>query len=408
MVEIYNDDNSEVKSVAPEKRHPEAVARSDNDKEKLSPKESDTSKVNRKKEAGDPVEKESHPKLEVKDAGSASVDSSETETREANKRQPKSLEDGGGSKEKLSYKEDPTNAIAIADNPKENKAEGHDGEWLKFNNTNKNMKTDDRDGKPLNVDDPNNKDIRLKDTNGKLSNADDSASKSLPDTREASDKHNTKAIDDHDETDPHKAEIDEMYRNGELTPVEYSDDVPIERKDHLPTENTGFFDGERGDSLFHPDDEAAQRKINEYGGEGVYYKNGVPDFLPFSTHDSPWGKADTTVEIPHMTDQRANPSWEYGERRPDGTSHDPLYDIGNFAQADNSLADRLSTPDHRVTPDDIEGWRKDNGLVWHECDDGKTMQLVPREIHDACKHSGGVSEMKERLAWGNYMPSDLD
>jgi hypothetical protein len=32
-----------------------------------------------------------------------------------------------------------------------------------------------------------------------------------------------------------------------------------------------------------------------------------------------------------------------------------------------------------------------DGLVWHHVEDGKTMQLVPQDIHDAARHTGGAA-----------------
>lgn len=37
---------------------------------------------------------------------------------------------------------------------------------------------------------------------------------------------------------------------------------------------------------------------------------------------------------------------------------------------------------------------------------GKTVQLVPTAIHDACCHSGGVSEQKYRSAMGDICLDD--
>lgn len=194
----------------------------------------------------------------------------------------------------------------------------------------------------------------------------------------------------------------EMADNGEI-------DVPMERKNvldpeqkspHLPTEKTGTFTGEPGNSEFIPNDQKAQDKMAEYGKNNVEYKNGYPDFSPFVQHDSPWGPVNGEVEIPHMTDSRENPKWDLG-RRPNGTSHDPNYDLGNFSQADNALYNSLKDHYLDLKPEDIEKYRKENGLTWHECSDGKTMQLIPSEIHDACRHSGGVAEMKYRSEWGD-------
>ena len=45
-------------------------------------------------------------------------------------------------------------------------------------------------------------------------------------------------------------------------------------------------------------------------------------------------------------------------------------------------------------------------IAWHECADGKTMQLVPTAIHDACRHSGGVSTMRTVGAYGDVRLRD--
>lgn len=199
-------------------------------------------------------------------------------------------------------------------------------------------------------------------------------------------------------TPEQEAQMKEMDDAGEIDiPHENPDWQEPEQKDaHLPTDKTGTFDGERGDSAFHPNDQAALDKMNEYGRDTVDYCDGHPDFSPFTQHDTPYGQMDGQVEIPHMTENRENPAWDYG-RRPAGTSHDPNYDLGNFAQADNALSEKMGN----MTPEQVEAYRKDNGLTWHECPDGKTMQLVPTEIHDACRHSGGVSEQKYRQAMGD-------
>ena len=172
---------------------------------------------------------------------------------------------------------------------------------------------------------------------------------------------------------------------------------------HLPSNQTGQFTGEIGNSEFIPAKESALKKMADYGRASVEYKDNYPDFTPFSTHDTPWGKLDTKVEIGHMTDQRSNPALENGERRPRGRKHDPEFELGNFAQADNELCKRVRAMEggESVSPKEIENYREENGLTWHECADGKTMQLIPRDIHSACPHSGGVSEMKYRQAWGD-------
>ena len=163
---------------------------------------------------------------------------------------------------------------------------------------------------------------------------------------------------------------------------------------HLPTEKTGSFSGERGNSDFTPKDAAAKAKLQEFGADHVSYKNGYPDFSPFTKiQDEKIGKVDGQVEIGHMTTHRQNPTSEFGRRT---DSHDPTAELGNFSQADNELAKKLNAENGtNLTGKDIAEMRERNQLTWHEVEDGKTMQLVPTEIHDACRHSGGVSVEKD-------------
>lgn len=182
---------------------------------------------------------------------------------------------------------------------------------------------------------------------------------------------------------------------------------PTPPSKHLPTEKTGEFEGERGNSAFRPHNEGMRQLMREYGQETVEYKNGYPDFSPFATLETPWGKLDTTVEIGHMTGQRENTRWEYGRRK---DAHDIRTDLGNYAQADVALCQKLNNQlketGIQFTPKDIETFRGKQ-FTWHECADGKTMQLIPTKIHDACRHTGGVAEANYRMAYGSYYPKEI-
>lgn len=193
--------------------------------------------------------------------------------------------------------------------------------------------------------------------------------------------------------------IEDMIKNGELEEPSLTTNEPEHRNPNLPRDS-GQFEGTVGDSAFVPDDVKAQAKIREFGEDSIMYTNGYPDFSPFTKHETKWGLIDCQVEIGHMTENRQNATFEYGHR-PKGASHDPRYDLGNFAQADNELLKKIRADNPDATIDDIEALKKTNRLTWHECEDGKTMQLVPTEIHDACKHSGGVSEVKYRAQMGD-------
>ena len=196
----------------------------------------------------------------------------------------------------------------------------------------------------------------------------------------------------------------ELEADGKIDVFEVDSNLkdPVKQTSHLP-KDSGKFTGEIGNSEFVPNDSKALAKMKEYGVDSVPYRNNDADFSAFTKHESPWGTLDGKVEIGHMTDQRTNGKWEFG-KRPAGTSHDPAYDIGNFAQADNEVAKQFG--DMGITGKDVEKYRKANNLTWHESADGKTMMLVPTEIHDACRHSGGVSEMKYRMEWGDITRPD--
>jgi hypothetical protein len=127
----------------------------------------------------------------------------------------------------------------------------------------------------------------------------------------------------------------------------------------------GEWDGEPGDSKFHPEKQEAREALERYKQDGINYKDGEPDFSKVS---------EITVEIDNMTSSRPE----------------------NFMQADELGANQWNAnfKDGRNdwTASDVNAWRKENLYSWHECLDMKTMNLVQRDVHEACKHYGGVAE----------------
>lgn len=134
--------------------------------------------------------------------------------------------------------------------------------------------------------------------------------------------------------------------------------------------HNGHWDGDRGNSKWVPDRETIPTRYNpdgltwgeildKHGIDSVEYNNGEPDFSPIS-------KGET--EIDDFTDDRQS----------------------NFAQADEALAKQRG-----CLPGEVKRWREENGYTWHECKDCKTMQKVPREVHNNTDHSGGISEYKK-------------
>lgn len=194
-------------------------------------------------------------------------------------------------------------------------------------------------------------------------------------------------------TPDEEAFIKELEETGEIyIPTQREMPEPKPESMHLPSITTGLFLGDRGNSEFVPISQRALETMQQYGRCSVEYKNGYPDFSPFTEHETDWGKMKCIVEIPNMTQHRTNPKLESGARRPRGAGHDPIFEIGNYAQADNALA--MKFKDMGITGGDIEKYRTKNKLVWHECPDTATMMLVSQTIHEACPHSGGVSQKK--------------
>ena len=189
-----------------------------------------------------------------------------------------------------------------------------------------------------------------------------------------------------------KAEIKNVGRNESLDPDKLiepsveSCDYPStykERLDRTPTtENPrGKWSGDRGESMFVPTDDRFRELLQSKGVEGINYKDAIPDFGPI---------AEAKVIIQGMSQHRHSLIGENGERI-----------VGNYEKADIECAKawNLEQRDGKDdwTHEDVKNWREANGCTWHEDNDMKTCCLVPTEVHDVCRHLGGVSEIKNIL-----------
>lgn len=156
-----------------------------------------------------------------------------------------------------------------------------------------------------------------------------------------------------------------------------------ERLDRTPTiENpNGKWSGDRGESMFVPTVDRVCEILRNKGLEGINYRDGIPDFNPIS---------EAKVTIQGMSQHRLSQIGENGERI-----------VGNYEKADIECAKawNLEQRDGKEdwTNKDVKKWRAANGYTWHEDNDMKTCCLVPTEVHDVCRHLGGVSEIKNIL-----------
>ena len=166
-------------------------------------------------------------------------------------------------------------------------------------------------------------------------------------------------LDDVESTSDEDMDIDDILEEDE-------DDYLIEAAEAYESKVSGCpIEGHNGrpdrDAIptrYNPDGLTWGQILDKYGIEGIEYKDGDPDFSPVSKGE---------VEIDDFTDDRPS----------------------NFAQADEALAKQRG-----CSPEEVKKWREENGYTWHECRDCKTMQKVPREVHNNMDHSGGVSEYK--------------
>lgn len=156
-----------------------------------------------------------------------------------------------------------------------------------------------------------------------------------------------------------------------------------ERLDRTPSmENpNGKWSGDRGESMFIPAADRVREILRNKGLEGINYKDGIPDFNPIS---------EAKVTIQGMSQHRLSLSGGNGERI-----------VGNYEKADIECAKawNLEQRDGKDdwTHQDVKNWREANEYTWHEHNNMKTCSLVPTEVHDVCRHLGGVSEIKNIL-----------
>lgn len=163
------------------------------------------------------------------------------------------------------------------------------------------------------------------------------------------------------------------------------DESPAVQKDiqftdinrRLPSKN-GVWEGDKGESKWIPDGSFIPKNkdgsnprnlpmaeiLSEHNIDGIKFDKGEPDFSPIS-HCS--------VEISNFSDKR------YGRG-------------GNFDQADRIFANEKG-----MSLQEVYDYKFKHNVTWHERSDCKTMDLVPREIHNNIRHDGGISIYKKNV-----------
>ena len=165
-----------------------------------------------------------------------------------------------------------------------------------------------------------------------------------------------------------------------------------ERINRTPSDQSRW-SGKRGESECYALTTETQAILDKYGEKGVSYSDGIPDFSPFS---------ESTVIIDKMSGSRTSSRTKLVDKNNAfgrATSYHYKYNAGNYAQADIATAKSWSEAkknDREWSPHDVELYRKQNGLTWHECNDQKTMMMIPTRINSEFTHLGGTSESKTK------------
>ena len=128
---------------------------------------------------------------------------------------------------------------------------------------------------------------------------------------------------------------------------------------------------ERGNGLCIPLDGYIQKVLWGYGQTGVFYKDGIPDFTPFKEAQIMIGEI-TSSRIKNM--RKANKRF---------AKDFTIEDLGNIVN--------MSVEEY------VRKLCELGQYTWHECNDRKTMILIPSIIHWYFKHLGGVSEAKKSI-----------
>ncbi len=135
----------------------------------------------------------------------------------------------------------------------------------------------------------------------------------------------------------------------------------------IPSSN-GSWEGEVGNSGWKS---TKPEVIAVTKGKSVEFKNGFPDF-------SPWSKGE--VKLPNMKG-----------------NHD-----SDFKAADKLFAEQKGwfKEDGSADWKKVQKLRDDNSLTWHHHEDCTTMQLVPSDLNNKISHTGGASFAKKVNAKG--------
>lgn len=115
-------------------------------------------------------------------------------------------------------------------------------------------------------------------------------------------------------------------------------------------------------------------------------------------------RTDDADGIPRINGRRPRNHEYAGKTHPSGVKFNEqgFPDFSPYKKAEvelDGLTGRYKTDAKKANK--AEGLaRTPKGYVWHHVEDGRTMQLIPKDIHKAAQHTGGAAVIRQRNATG--------
>ena len=134
----------------------------------------------------------------------------------------------------------------------------------------------------------------------------------------------------------------------------------------------GVWTGKRGESTYIPKNAKLRELLKSYGVEGVTYENNIPDFMKFVVNIQ-GDDGQIYAGIVTITGMAGGKTGRISV---------------NFPKATLALSQKSGIPTAVINK-----LIADKKLTWHECNDMKTMILIPTVINQEFGHMGGVGEI---------------
>lgn len=185
--------------------------------------------------------------------------------------------------------------------------------------------------------------------------------------------------------------------------------MPISEKINVADRNSDVLEwtGDPANSKRVPKNKESwiSEELRRYGVDGIEYKNGDVDFSPVSKFDI----NSNIKEMYNQLGQEISATNVMGKSRSDLNKlirrkwqskmkqfvFEKILIDSDFAHSFSEATD-IDTRSI-ISADSLSRALREKGLTLHETPDCTKIQLVPTEIHDFFKHSGGVAEMIEKM-----------